>query len=140
MYRFGKVDDSIFSRGKEEYNRFQTYADSKLASLLFSLELSERLKSEGICVNSLDPGIVDTGILTMNNRLVDFLADLLFRPFIKTAKRGAETSIYLAMANFDGKRTGKYYINNKEKKLASKYVDHVFKNELWDQTKTVLGI
>jgi NAD(P)-dependent dehydrogenase (short-subunit alcohol dehydrogenase family) len=140
MYRFGKIDDSIFTRGKEKYNRFQSYADSKLASLLFSLELSERIKSEGIYVNSFDPGIVDTGILAMNNRLVDLLADLLFRPFIKTARRGAETSIYLAMADFDGKRTGKYYINDKERKLSSKYVDHVFKKELWDKTKTLLGI
>jgi NAD(P)-dependent dehydrogenase (short-subunit alcohol dehydrogenase family) len=44
------------------YNRFMAYGQSKLANVLFAQELSDRLKADGILVNSVHPGGVDTNL------------------------------------------------------------------------------
>jgi NAD(P)-dependent dehydrogenase (short-subunit alcohol dehydrogenase family) len=139
LYRFGSVDENIFTINEMKYHGFRAYADSKLALLLFSLELSERIRQEGISVNSVDPGVVNTDMLTMN-KWFDPLANILFRPFVKSADKGAETSIYLASSPIVEKETGKYYCGKKEKKLPRRVINHPYKAELWKQTEKIVGI
>lgn len=55
--------------------------------MLFTIELSERLREKGITVNAADPGIVSTDIITMH-QWFDPLTDIFFRPFIRTPKKG----------------------------------------------------
>lgn len=64
------------------------YSDSKLMLALYTLDLSKRVSDTGLTVCGADPGIVDTGIITMH-RWYDPIANLLFRPFIKSAEQGA---------------------------------------------------
>jgi retinol dehydrogenase 12 len=140
MYRLGNVDRDIFGGREKTYNRFRVYADSKLASLLFCLELAERLSPEGISVNSADPGIVNTNIITMHNRVVDPLANFFFRPLIKSPKEGAQASIRLALLG-EGKRvTGRYFIGEKERRLSTRYIMHPARRTLWERTERALGI
>ena len=94
-YRIGRVDDRLLEPDPERYARFRAYGTSKLALLLFSLELRERVARQGIGVFAADPGIVDTNMITMH-RWFDPIADLLFRPLIKTPEQGAETALQLA--------------------------------------------
>ena len=56
--------------------------------MLFTIELSERLREKGITVNAADPGIVSTDIITMH-QWFDPLTDIFFRPFIRTPRRGS---------------------------------------------------
>ena len=67
---------------QQRYERFRSYGSSKLALLLFTLELARRTAGR-IGVYPADPGVVDTGMITMH-RWFDPLTDLLFRPLIKT--------------------------------------------------------
>ena len=60
-----------------------------------AIELAERLKETGITVNALHPVVVRTyfagelkGIFGLLNKM--------FKPFLISPKRGAETSVYLA--------------------------------------------
>jgi NAD(P)-dependent dehydrogenase (short-subunit alcohol dehydrogenase family) len=46
----------------EGYNPLQAYAQSKLANILFTHELSRRLQDEGVVANAVHPGVVDTNI------------------------------------------------------------------------------
>ncbi len=137
LYRFGRVDENIFSINEKTYHGFRAYADSKLALLLFSLELAERTGQEGISVNSVDPGVVNTNMLTMN-KWFDPLANILFRPFVKSADKGAETSIYLASSPMVEKETGKYYCGKKERNLPRRVIYHPYKKELWKQTEKIV--
>jgi len=139
MYRLGRADDGIFHRKPETYNRFRAYADSKLASLLFSLELAERVSAHGISVNSYDPGIVNTNIITMHNPVIDALSDVLFRPFIRTTQTGAGTCIYLALENDTLHYTGEYFVRGKARALAPKYLNNAYKRRLWEETETIVG-
>ncbi|MBU0927650.1 MAG: SDR family oxidoreductase [Spirochaetes bacterium] len=155
MYAFGRADERIFRRGAASYNRFKAYADSKLASLLFSLELAERLSPRGISACSVDPGIVDTDILKMHNR-IDPLTDLFFRPFIRTKEQGAQPIALLAMDGaargaFAGAARGasdaagrgadgEYFVRCRERALCRRVRRHRFRKELWERTERLLGL
>ncbi len=138
MFHVGKISDEMFSTSKAQYGKFRAYADSKLASLLFMLELSSRLEPEGITVNAGDPGIVDTNILTMHNA-IDPFTDALFRPFVRTVVEGAETFVLLATADTVQGKTGGYYINGKRRRLSSRFLEHPYRTMLWDTTERLLG-
>lgn len=74
----------IFSSGeKGSFWRIPIYSNTKLALLLFTIELAERLRARGITVNAADPGIVSTNIIRMD-QWFDPLTDIFFRPFIRT--------------------------------------------------------
>jgi retinol dehydrogenase-12 len=139
MYRLGRVDANFFQCRNKPYRGFHTYADSKLALLLFSLELAEQIDHDGITVNSVDPGIVNTNMITMN-KWFDPLTDILFRPFIKSEDRGAQTSVFLATDHRLENETGKYFINKKERKLPDWVITHPFRKELWKETEKKIGL
>ena len=72
----------------ENFSQLMTYSRSKLALTLFSIYLSTTLKNSEVRVNCVDPGIVDTNMLTMN-RWFDSIANIAFRPFVKKPIEGA---------------------------------------------------
>lgn len=73
--------------------RFTTYGRSKLMLAQYARLLSQELTKRGIKVNCSDPGIIDSGIISMGNRIIDWLSDRLFRPIINTPKEGASPAI-----------------------------------------------
>lgn len=65
------------------------YSNSKLMLALYTVQLHRNLiGNRDIQVYGIDPGIVNTGIITMH-RWYDSLANIFFRPFIKTPEQGA---------------------------------------------------
>lgn len=54
--RFNKNDIN----GEKSYNRFHAYLHSKLANVLFTVELANRLTGSGITATSLNPGVFHT--------------------------------------------------------------------------------
>jgi NAD(P)-dependent dehydrogenase (short-subunit alcohol dehydrogenase family) len=58
-YTHGKIEfDNL--QGKRSYSS-RAYGNSKLAILLFTIELAWRLEGTGVTVNALHPGLVNTG-------------------------------------------------------------------------------
>ena len=138
-YSIGKITPEFFVRGKRgSFWRIPVYSNTKLALWLFTRELSERLKAEGITVNAADPGIVSTDIITMH-KWFDPLTDIFFRPFIRKPKKGASTAIGLLLDKKETGVTGQLYVNNHRKSLSDKYVNHVQKEQLWEITERLLA-
>ena len=52
------------SEGKKRYKPFRAYAQSKLANILFTIELARRLEETGVTANCLHPGFVATNFTT----------------------------------------------------------------------------
>lgn len=89
-YAIGKLDfPDFFLRGKKgNFWRIPVYSNTKLALLLFTFELAERLRVRGITVNAADPGIVSTDIIRMH-QWFDPLTDIFLPPFYTdTSSRG----------------------------------------------------
>ncbi|MCH5329062.1 MAG: SDR family NAD(P)-dependent oxidoreductase, partial [Coprobacter sp.] len=93
-YRIGRVNEAMFVPDASRYTRFGSYGVSKQAVVLFTLELAERLRESGLRVYAVDPGVVDTGIITMH-RWFDPVVDGVFRPVIRTPQEGAERTLAL---------------------------------------------
>ena len=137
-YAIGKIEADFFSKGKNgRFSRIAVYGNTKLALLLFTRELAERVKDRGITVNAADPGIVSTNMITMQ-AWFDPLTDILFRPFIKSPEQGAATAIYLARSADVSDKTGCCYANCKEKKLPERILHHPLQRRLWDDTEALL--
>src|SRR6185436_1958032 len=54
-------------QSRNGYTAYGAYGASKLANLLFNLELSRRLAGSGVTANAVHPGLVSTGFAG-NNR------------------------------------------------------------------------
>jgi short-subunit dehydrogenase len=72
---------------EQDFGQLSTYALSKKLITRYAGELAAR----GYRVNCADPGVVDTGMIRMD-RWFDRLADIFFRPLIRTPRQGAEST------------------------------------------------
>lgn len=138
-YTIGKLDfPDFFLRGKKgAFWRIPIYSNTKLALTLFTIDLARRVKERGIMVNAADPGIVSTDIITMH-MWFDPLTDILFRPFIRTPRKGAATAISLLLDEEAGQRTGTLNVSCRPKHLSDKYLHHWQMGELWNRTEIVV--
>ena len=138
-YAIGKLDfPDFFLRGKKgAFWRIPIYSNTKLALTLFTIDLARRVKERGIVVNAADPGIVSTDIITMH-MWFDPLTDILFRPFIRTPRKGAATAISLLLDEEAGQRTGTLNVSSRPKHLSDKYLHHWQMEELWNRTEIVV--
>ena len=82
---------------------------SKLAIVLFTLELARRLEGTGVSVNAVDPGPVASNIGANNPGLAYRLVGPLIRGLFPSAERAARTAVQLAGAPEVGAETGGYY-------------------------------
>lgn len=139
-YAIGKLDfpDFFLWGRKGSFWRIPIYSNTKLALLLFTIELAERLRARGITVNAADPGIVSTNIIRMD-QWFDPLTDIFFRPFIRTPLQGAATAIGLLLdAEVEG-RTATFNLNNHCRLLPEKYTRPDRRAQLWEETERILS-
>ncbi len=106
-----RFDDLMFERGYEP-GGFRAYAQSKLANVLFTFELSRRLEGSGVTANALHPGFVATN-LGKNNGWLGRLAMGIAHRFAISPLEGAKTSIFLASSPEVSGVTGEFFIKNK---------------------------
>jgi len=108
--------------GRRFYQPTTFYAQSKLANALYAKELSRRLGSRGIAVNSVDPGSARTRLTQ------GFAARLFARP----APQAAATQALLAASPRAAGTSGEYWHNCKVSKGNALLDDRALANRLWD--------
>ena len=113
------------------------YFNSKLAVALFTIRLAERLSERGITVNAADPGIVSTEIIRMQ-MFFDPLTDLIFRPFIRTPRQGADTAIRLLLDEDKATQTGTFNRSGRIIDVGDKFAHHKQMHELWEKTDAIV--
>lgn len=134
-----KYDDLQSEKG---YIGKQAYAQSKLANVLFTYELSRRLEGTGVTVNALTPGGVATNFCK-NNGWISWLkhvtAHLKARDLIGP-KEGAKTSVYLAISPEVEGVTGKYFSNQKPVRSSDASYDKEAAERLWNVSLELTGL
>ena len=91
---------------EHSYKTFEAYGRSKLANILFTRTLSQRLAGKGVTVNCLHPGAVATDIGKQHGELIAKVIPILLKPFFRGPQKGAETSIYLCVDERVAGQTG----------------------------------
>ncbi|HEV3476430.1 MAG TPA: SDR family NAD(P)-dependent oxidoreductase, partial [Rubrobacteraceae bacterium] len=127
--RSARIDfDDLQSRRR--YRAFSVYGMTKLANILFTYELAQRLKGTGVVANCVHPGGVNTNF-GGNNMSIGILLFRAFKPFMRTPEQGADTIIYLAAAPEAGAMSGKYLADRKEI-FPAQPRDEALQKRLWE--------
>jgi NAD(P)-dependent dehydrogenase (short-subunit alcohol dehydrogenase family) len=136
--RMGKINFSDLGF-KEGYTPMKSYCQSKLANILFTLELCDQLKGANITVNCMHPGVVNTGFGKELKGFTKFFFSTL-SSLLRKPEKGAETAIWLASSSAVEGVTGKYFQDKKELKMQKHYTDMATAKKLWDVSTDMTGL
>ena len=126
-------------QSEKTFKPLQVYGQSKLANILFTKSLSEKLLNSGVTVNCLHPGFVSTGIGS-NNKGIWNLLMFLAKPFAKKSNKGAETSIYLCASPAVKNISGEYFVDCSVEKVSEAANDPKQAEKLWDISFELAGL
>ena len=112
MGKKGDIDLNDINFEKRKYHQWTSYAQSKLANLLHSKELSKRLEGTGVSAVSVHPGWVRTNLA--KNSMPLWVQNYIMRPFsgligMIEPWEGAQTSLHCILAPDVPKYSGKYF-------------------------------
>jgi retinol dehydrogenase 12 len=130
------LDDPSLEHG---WNSWRSYANSKLANILFTRELARRLDGTGVTANCAHPGVVRTGFGRESRPLLRFGLTLA-RPFLLSPERGADTIVYLASSPDVAGETGGYYVKRQRREPSAAARDDAAARKLWDISEKMTGL
>lgn len=141
LYKYGEINFEDLN-SEQSYDKAFAYARSKLANLLFTYELAQRLVDTGVTVNALTPGIVKTNLGRHVHipLLAKPLFNLVSRAFFKTPQEGAQTSVYLACSPDVEGVQGKCFANCQSQDLLPKATNEDTAKKLWDISEVMVRI
>lgn len=133
-----RFDDLQMTSG---YQSFRAYAASKLANILFTVELAKRWGDEGISAHAVHPGVVATGFGKDQESpsVVGFMTRLI-GPFIRKPGEGAATNVFLATAPPDEIGSGRYWFDSAPSQPIPAATDPAAATRLWDVSEALVGL
>lgn len=132
--RWGTISGNPL-RPDERFNRFRRFASSKLALYAYTQHLARRYDNSKISVYAVDPGIVNTMMIT-KGRWFEGIVETFLSPFVRTPEKGAETALYL-LSNRP-QTTGMAYYDCKIKQFPAEMYTREEWTELWNKTQKYL--
>jgi retinol dehydrogenase 12 len=130
------LDDPSLEQGWESW---RSYANSKLANILFTRELARRLDGTGVTANCAHPGVVRTGFGRDAKPLMR-LGMTIARPFFLSPERGADTIVYLASSPDVAGETGGYYVKRQRREPSAAARDDAAARTLWEVSEKMTGL
>ena len=125
----------------QHYRPMRVYGQSKLANMLFTLELARRLEGSGVTANSLHPGTVRTGYGgDGDTRGLLAFGIKISSPFFLSPAKGARTSVYLASSPDVAGVNGEYFVNCKPKRPKPWAQDADAAKRLWQVSEQLVGL
>ena len=110
---------------------YRAYGRSKLCNILFTYELARRLEGSGVTVNALHPGLVRTRI-ARNNGLLGRVINLMIGVRGVSARKGAETLVYLAASDGAEGVSGKFFVDCRAVPSSDLSYDSSLASDLWE--------
>jgi retinol dehydrogenase-14 len=106
------------------------YGRSKLALVLFTYELARRLRGKRVTANCLHPGAVRTNIWAHSGAASPIAR--FGSLFMRSAREGAKSSIYLASSPEVNGVSGEYFNDSKPTRSSRDSYDKSVAGRLWD--------
>lgn len=109
---------------------FPRYGQTKLANILFTVELARRLAGTGVTANCFHPGFVATGF-NRNNGFLMRVGMAISRPFARSAVQGAQTLVWLVDSEAAGDTSGGYFFDQRLVTPSAAAQDREAARRLW---------
>ena len=135
LHKSGKIDVDVF-KGYAKYNSQAAYNDSKLANVLFAVELARQLEGTGVTSNVLHPGAVATDIIRDLPWMLRKIIGLIFI----SPEKGALTTIMLASDPLLADSNGKYFDQGALTDYSTQADDQALCKKLWDVSAELTGL
>lgn len=128
-------------RGEGEYDSGEAYGRSKLANVLYSLKLSQRLDPAVTTSNAVHPGFVKTNIGRNAEGLMKFVYHSAQDILARTIEQGAATQTYVATAPALQGVSGAYFedCNPVTVEGPNHMSDQAMADRLWTETRQLLA-
>jgi NAD(P)-dependent dehydrogenase (short-subunit alcohol dehydrogenase family) len=118
--------DVMLERG---YDGMKAYTQSKLAQIMFTFELAERLQDTGVSANALHPAsLMDTKMVLET-----------FGYTMSTVEEGAEATVRLAVSPELEGVTGRYFDGEREARANRQAYDAEARKRLWALSEGLCG-
>jgi NAD(P)-dependent dehydrogenase (short-subunit alcohol dehydrogenase family) len=119
-------DDPMLTRG---YSGSRAYGQSKLAQIMYTIELAERIPADEVTVNSLHPGtyMPTKIVLEEIGRSVD------------TLESGTTATVRLAVDPELAGVTGRFFDRERETAASAQAYDTEARRALWDLSERLVG-
>ena len=128
LHASGRLDFEDL-QGERRYSGTDAYARSKLANVLFTRALARRTADTGVTANALHPGVIKTKLLREGWGSSGGAS----------VERGAETSVYAALAPELRGVTGRYFANRREAPMAPAAEDDALADRLWEESERMVA-
>ena len=115
------------------------YARSKLANILFTRTLAQRLRGSAVTANALHPGFVNSHLFHATPAL-RFLLMPLAPLLMRTPAQGAANSIYLATSPEVAGVSGAYYEGARQVEPSAAAQDAAAGERLWRESARLTGL
>ena len=125
--------------GSKRYAGWRAYQQSKLANILFTYRLAERLESRPVTANCLHPGFVASRFGHNNSGLPRLVAGATQRLFAISEEKGAATSHYLAAADAVAGVSGRYFVKCRPVASSPASRDREAQARLWRLSEEMTG-
>jgi NAD(P)-dependent dehydrogenase (short-subunit alcohol dehydrogenase family) len=126
--------DDLNAERSYRMNGFVRYGQTKLANILFTVELARRTEGSGVSAYCVHPGVVATGFNRNNGTLMN-LGMLALKPFIRSPERGARTLVWLADTPDHDPPTladGGYFVDERAQAPSGAALDLDAARRLWE--------
>lgn len=117
---------------KSNYHGLRSYAQSKLANVMFTYELHRRKPEPHLDTNCVQPGLVKTDIGLKNTKWLHQLAWRFRRRSGVPSEEGAKTQVHLSASPEVKGMSGKYWGNLQPKRSSKRSYDREASAKLWE--------
>jgi NAD(P)-dependent dehydrogenase (short-subunit alcohol dehydrogenase family) len=119
-------EDLMFER---DYNAYSAYARSKLAQILFTFELAERLSDRNVTANALHPAtLMDTKMVSGGGRAQS------------SVEEGADATLRLVADPGLDEVSGRFFNGRRESGRHRQASDPDARRRLWDESERLTGL
>ena len=127
-HQSGKIDWNNLN-SERSFNPYGAYATSKIANILFTKELAEKLNGTTVTTNALHPGVITTKLLKAGFSITG-----------SSVKKGAETSVFLATSSEVRNVNGEYFVDKKISRSHPLTYDKSSSKKFWDVSAEMVGL
>ena len=122
-----------------QFSGWRGYKRSKLANILFTYALAERLRDAGVTVNALHPGLVNSNFGRNNSGPFAVVRPLVYALALNN-EQGARTSIHLACSPDVEGVTGQYFVRCRPRRSSNASYDRAAAARLWETSARMTGL